>query len=108
MWRQLDQYLVVRIFIPWLPVYVGWQVGNRAALQPEVLGALAVVLAGHTFARSSLKGTLWTAFVAVPLITGVVVCTGYSQYPWRFAILAYVAAGLGTAFAAITDLRGRR
>lgn len=108
MWRQLDQYLVVRIGIPWVPVYVGWQAGNPSALQPEILGALAVILAGHTFARSGMKGMRWMAFVALPLVAGVVVCTGKSLNPWAFATVAYVAAGIGTVAAAITDLRGRR
>jgi hypothetical protein len=111
-WRQLDRHLTVRIVLPWVPVFIGWQAGNEAALAPELFGALAVVLALHNFTEGSPynkgMGILGVSFIGVPLILGSVVCAGGSRRAWAFAIVAYVAAGLGTVLSALSDLRGRR
>lgn len=107
-WRQLDRYLCARIIVPWLPVLIVWQVGKERALTPQVLGALATVVAGHTLSEGRLNGVLQLSLGALPLLGGALVCAGASSDPWTYGIVYYLAAGLGATLDTISDVFERR
>lgn len=98
--------------LPWLPLLVMAQAGDLRRLTPEIMGALAIVLAARVLGEGALTGTLQFLFGFVPLIGATVVCAGATPTPggeaWHSAIAYYVGAGLGTTLAAISELRGRR
>ena len=106
-----DRHVFTRLLLPLLPGVVFLQTKGSAALTPELLAALALVLGARLYADRPFGSPLVTGIVAgIPAVEGILLCSGVNMRLDRMtcAIAIYALAALGTAFATISDARARR
>jgi hypothetical protein len=107
-----DRNIITRLILPLAPASVMLQTRGSGAITPELLGALALVLALRIFADQPFKGYLVPfAFSGVPIIEGTLLCSGVSMVAGdrlTFGYATYGLAAIGTLLAVIADYRARR
>jgi hypothetical protein len=109
MLKQLDFYLSTRMVLPWLPVFAVAHRLNTDVLTPQLFGSLAMVLSARLLAERAFSGGQQVIFCMLPLLGGGLVCAGSAAAKnyWWLGLVYYLAAGIGTVLAAVSDLRGR-
>ncbi|HUG55390.1 MAG TPA: hypothetical protein VMR21_17415, partial [Vicinamibacteria bacterium] len=97
-----DRHFFTRLVLPLLPLGVFLQTKGSAALTPELVASLAMVLGARLYADRPFRSPMVTGVVAgIPAFEGILLCSGVNMPVDRMhlAIAVYALAALGTLYA---------
>jgi MFS family permease len=103
----LDSQFFVRLVLPWLPLFVLFQVNRLHSSVPEILGSATMVLAARVLVDANFRGVVAGIFGLLPLVMSVLLTAGVVEN-WNWAWTYYVMAAVGTVLAVLSEAHNRR
>jgi hypothetical protein len=114
-----DRHIFARMVLPLAPGFVMLQAKGWAALTPELLASLGLVLGLRLYADQPFEKQPFVTFVlaGLPVVEGALICSGVQLIGLQtilgverlsLAKVTYGLAAIGTFSAAVSDARARK